>query len=249
MGDINNMRNVANSNRSMKSYVKEGIKEKQNKPKLKINGIKDLATLLGPNAKNHKLNNNQRTFQLVGRVGIGIAGIAAALSITNAAINSNANSIGANNTQYSSETQTLDKDEVLSYAVNRLTTVVYKNDISSLNNGKPNFKITHTAKTNRDTLIIYENPKFPNGEDDKKFSYTRYNNPDDQYLNRKSNNNPEITELLNLMIDVYNNPNPSQEDLENLENMASKLQLNDFVLDGNSIVAEAERDSGFEIGD
>ena len=125
MGDINNMRNVVNSNNSVKSYViNKNIKEKQNKPKLRITGVKDLVTLIGPNAKKYKLNTNQRKFQLVSRVGLGIAGIAAAFSIANATINSNVNSIDTNNTQYSTETQTLDKDEVLSYAEDKLMTLI-----------------------------------------------------------------------------------------------------------------------------
>lgn len=251
MGDINNMRNVANSDRSMKSYIKEGIKEKQNKPKLKINGIKDLATLLGPNAKNHKLNNNQRTFQLVGRVGLGVAGLAAALSIANATLNSNANSISNNNIEYSSETQTLDKDGVLNYAENKLMTLIYKDNLSSLDSSYVTY--SHNDKLNIDKVEVHNKIKYSDNSS-VDFSYARYNNPDNKRLNKKNNNHPEITDLLNLMIDIRNNPNPSQEDLEYLNDIVSKLNLNDLVLDrdarGNtSIVNENEIDLGYEIGD
>ena len=56
------------------------------------------------------------------------------------------------------------------------------------------------------------------------------------------------------MIDIHNNPNPSQEDLASLNDIALKLNLNNLVLTDNShdsanIVNEAKRDSGYEIGD
>lgn len=252
MGNINDMRNVANSNNSMKSYViHKNIKEKQNKPKLKITGVKDLGTLIGPNAKNHKLNTNQRRFQLASRVGLGIAGVAAAFSIANATINSNVNSISTNNTQYSSETQTLDKDEVLSYAENKLMTLICKDNLSFLDSSY--VKYTHDEEFNIDKLEINRKIKYAENSINN-FSYTRYNNPQDKYLNKKNNNDPEITALLNLMLDIRNNPNPSQEDLETLNDMISKLNLNNLVLDKGSIgnttiIDEAKKDSGYEIGD
>ncbi|MCI9287740.1 MAG: hypothetical protein HFJ57_07300 [Clostridia bacterium] len=252
MGDINNMRNVVNSNNSVKSYViNKNIKEKQNKPKLRITGVKDLVTLIGPNAKKYKLNTNQRKFQLVSRVGLGIAGIAAAFSIANATINSNVNSIDTNNTQYSTETQTLDKDEVLSYAEDKLMTLIYKDNLSSLTSSFVEY--SHDDKFNIDKLKINKKIKYSETSINN-FSYTRYNNPENMYLNRKNHNEPEITALLDLMIDIHNNPNPSQEDLASLNDIALKLNLNNLVLTDNShdsanIVNEAKRDSGYEIGD
>lgn len=250
MGNINDMRNVANSNNSVKSYViHKNIKEKQSKPKLRITGVKDLVTLIGPNAENYKLNTNKRKFQLVSRVGLGIAGIAAAFSIANAAINSNVNSIDTNNTQYSTETQTLDKDEVLNYAENKLMTLIYKDNLSSLDSSYVEY--SHNDKCNIDKLEINKKMKYSETSINN-FSYTRYNNPEDKYLNRKNLNEPEITALLDLMLDIHNNPNPSQEELENLNNMVSKLNLNNLVLNrdskGNiSIVNESEKDSEYEI--
>lgn len=250
MGDINNMRNVVNSNNSVKSYViHKNIKEKQNKPKLRITGVKDLVTLIGPNAKKYKLNTNQRKFQLVGRVGLGIAGVAAAFSIANAAINSNVNSIDTNNTQYSTETQTLDKDEVLSYAENKLMTLIYKDNLSSLASSCVEY--SHDDKFNIDKLKINKKIKYSETSINN-FSYTRYNNPENKYLNRKNLNEPEITALLDLMLDIHNNPNPSQEELETLNDIILNLNLNDLVINkdskGNiSIVNESEKDSEYEI--
>ena len=76
----------------------------------------------------------------------------------------------------------------------------------------------------------------------------------DEYLNKRNNTDPEISTLLNLIIDIYNDPEPSHEDLENLKNVALKLHLNDFALvstikNGTIIVNESERDSGYEIDD
>lgn len=254
MGNINNMRNVANSTNSMKSYViHKNIKEKQNKPKLRITGVKDLVTLIGPNAKNHKLNDNQRRFQLASRVGLGIAGVAAAFSIANATIHSNANSISDNNSNISIENQTIDKNDAIDNAVNSLITIAYKDKLSYLNglsdSDKPTFKITHDSRINSDTFVIYEKPHSPNENDREKFSYTKYNNPEHQSLNSKNPNNPQIAELIGFIIDVYNNPNPSIEDLNRLDQLASTIVLDSFVLHNNSIVAEADRDTGFEIDD
>lgn len=245
MGDINNMRCVANSNRSMKSYVKDRAR----KPRLNDKTIKGTLRLIGPNAKKYRLSPRQRSKQLLGRVGIGIAGVAAAFSIANAALNSNANSIGTNNTQYSSETQTLDKNDVLSYAENKLMTLIYKDNLSSLDSSYVEY--SHNDEFNIDKLEINRKIKYSENSINN-FSYSRYNNPQDKYLNGKNNNNSEITDLLNLMIDIRNNPNPSQEDLESLNDMVLKLNLNNLVLDkdakGNTtIVNESERDSEYEI--
>lgn len=247
MGDINNMRNVANSNRSMKSY----IKDRARKPRLNDRTITGTLKLIGPNAKKYRLSPKQRSKQLLGRVGLGVAGLAAALSIANAAVNSNANSISNNNIEYSSETQTLDKDGVLNYAENKLMTLIYKDNLSSLDSSYVTY--SHNDKLNIDKVEVHNKIKYSDNSSID-FSYARYNNPDNKRLNKKNNNHPEITDLLNLMIDIRNNPNPSQEDLEYLNDIVSKLNLNDLVLDrdarGNtSIVNENEIDLGYEIGD
>lgn len=244
MGNINSMRDVANSDRNMKSY----IKDRARKPRLKIKGIKDIVTLISPNAKRYKLTPNQRNFQLVGRTTI--AALAAALTISGGIAYQNVHSANANSTQYSSETQ-LDKDEILSYAENKLMTLICKDNLSNLNLSYVEY--SHDDKFNIDKLEINRKIKYAENSINT-FSYTRYNNPQDKYLNKKNNNEPEITVLLNLMLDIRNNPNPSQEDLETLNDMISKLDLNNLVLaKGNlgnaSIVDEAKRDSGYEIGD
>lgn len=247
MGNINSMRNVANSDRNMKSYIKDRVR----KPRLNDKTIRGTLKLIGPNAKKYRLSPKQRSKQLTYRVGLGIAGLAAAFSVANATIHSNANSISDTNTLYSSEAQALDKDEILSYAENKLMTLICKDNLSLLDSSYVEY--THDDKFNIDKLEI--NRKIKYAEDSiNNFSYTRYNNPQDKYLNKKNNNEPEITALLNLMLDIRNNPNPSQEDLETLNDMISKLDLNNLVLaKGNlgnaSIVDEAKRDSGYEIGD
>lgn len=247
MGNINNMRNVANSDHNMKSY----IKDRERKPRLNDKTIRGTLKLIGPNAKKYRLSPKQRSKQLTYRVGLGIAGLAAAFSVANATIHSNANSISDTNTQYSSETQTLSKDEVLSYAENKLMTLIFKDNLSLLDSSYVEY--SHNDEFNIDKLEINRKIKYAENSINK-FSYTRHNNPEDKYLNRKNNNEPEITALLNLMLDIRNNPNPSQEDLENLNTMLLKLDLNNLVLNndrsGNTfIVNESEKDSGYEIGD
>lgn len=245
MGNINSMRNVANSDCNMKSY----IKDRARKPRLKIKGIKDIVTLISPNAKRYKLTPNQKNFQMVGRTTI--AALAAALTISGGIAYQNVHSANTNNTEYSSEAQTLNKDEVLSYAENKLMTLICKDNLSLLDSSY--IEYSHNDEFNIDKLEI--NRKIKYAEDSiNNFSYTRYNNPQDKYLNRKNNNEPEITALLNLMLDIRNNPNPSQEDLANLNNLTLKLNLNNLVLaKGNlgnsSIIDEAKRISEHEIGD
>lgn len=247
MGNINNMRNVANSSRSMKSYVRNSIEEKQNKPYLKITGIKDLATLLGPNAKNHKINNNQRTFQLVGRTTI--AGLAAALSIGSFAAFSNAHS-NINENTVSTQSQEYQKDDVLEYAQETLKAIVYKDRANSMY--RADVKFSHDNRLNTDTITIYEDIKSINGPMEQ-YSYTRYNNPEHKNSNKKNNTSPEIKELLDSMIDIHNSQAPSYEDLENLndivDNIASEMEAGKYTLVDGKIVENVQKDTGFELGD
>lgn len=249
MGKIEKMQNAQNNKNAVNlSY----IRKQKNKPPLKISGIKDLATLIGPGARKHTLNKAQKKFRRNSHITLA-ALAAAAFTLYNGVTYSNTYQPNANSTEYSSETETLNKEDVLNHVANRLTTIVYKDNISSID--RANFKITHDSKNDSDTFVIYENSRRPNGEDDKKFSYTKYNSPEYSGLNKRNklNNNSEISELLDFMIDVYNDQNPSYEDLEKLEKMALKLKLNDFTLSGdrynNGIIAESEKDSGYEIGD
>lgn len=74
MGKINDMKDNQDFNIvSFKKYVKN--KENAKKPVLKINDIKDVATLLGPNAKNYRLSRNLKDLQQKGRKAIAFAGL------------------------------------------------------------------------------------------------------------------------------------------------------------------------------
>lgn len=251
MGNINNMRNVANSDRSIRSYiVHKNIKETRNKPRLNDKTIKGTLKLIGPNAKKYRLSSRQRSKQLLSRVGLGIAGIAAAFAVANATINSNANSVSSNNTQYSSETQILDKDEVLNYAEETLKEIVYMDRLALID--RASVEITHNDKLDTDTVTVFEDIKSINGPIEQ-YSYTRYNNIEHNNVNKKNNTNPEIKKFLNLMIDVSNSQNPSYEDLENLDNIvdniALELKAGKYTIVDKKIVENVEKDAGFEIGD
>ena len=151
MGKIVKMQNEQNNRNAVNlSYIKK------QKPPLKISGIKDIATLIGPGARNHTLNKNQKKFRRNSH--ITLAALAAtALTIYGGVTYQNPYLSNTNSTEYSAENETFNKDDVLNYSVNRLKTIIYKDNLSSIDN--TSFEVQANPKFNSNTFIIYENIK------------------------------------------------------------------------------------------
>lgn len=230
MGKINDMQKNQ-TNISIRS-----IKDKQTeKPKLKIKGFKDIATLLGPNAKKYRLSKNQRNFQLKGR--ITIAAIAAAIGISGAALINHHNSVPTNNLGQTE--MSLQKDTLLSEANEKLFDIVYGTDREEAQYFVDYDKITDD---NSKTLSVGRNIK----PSDRALEY-------ETQINYSYNNNAlnfkdakEIKNLADKMIDIHYSENPSQKDLEKLDEAIEALEDKDFKLDGKNIVPVKEHDTELE---
>lgn len=239
MGKITNMQN--NQDNVNLSYVKNAQKN-LNKPRLKIKTVKDLATLIGPNASKYRISPNQRNFQLKGR--LTIAAIAAALAIGGTAVSMH------NHTQKNNAIETsvqnndeLEKEDVLSRAEERFLTFFYHDKLTLKDNAY--IEYSHNDELNTDTLEVYFKVSSPNSKPIKDFSYTRFNNWQDRLMN-PDRNNPEVSALLDAMIDTYNNKNISQEDLKDLDTKTSNFDFSKFKLEGTHIVAANEKEHGQE---
>lgn len=132
MGKIEKMQN-------MQDELNISRLKKQNlKPKLRITGVKDLATLIGPNAKHYRLSKGQKNFQIKGR--LTIAAIAAALAISGGvsiahSVNSNKNT----NTNAIEAQEILQKDEVLKDFEAMLKQWVFGDDLEDINTPRVNY--------------------------------------------------------------------------------------------------------------
>lgn len=235
MGKIQDLQNnQKNLNLTYIKYSKQ--------TKLQIKGFKDLLTLMGPTAHRYRLSQKQRNFQLAGRMTI--AAIASALTISNGAIHianhlANQNSI---QTEASTQMNNSEKENIVDYAENKLLVTVFQNRLSLMKDAK--IKYSHNDKLNSDTLAIYRDIEGANADSIIDFSYTRYNNPEDQNLNQDEN--LEINQFCNSMINMHHNEKPSKEELKSLNSMASKLKPLQYNLEGTKLVKNEEKSFNYD---
>lgn len=236
MGKISNMQQKQNNENGVNlSYARN-----QAKPRLKIKGIKDLVTLLGPNGSKYKLSKNQRNFQLKGR--ITIAAIASALAIagtTAYAVNQSQSAPVPVTETNISEMSELTKEGVLESAEDALLDFIYQNSSSDLKN-RAIIKYKHNEKLNLDTFIVYDRYQNPNSDPSVRFSYNKHNDTIDKIVSKSSKNNSEVDKLLDSMIEVYLNKSPSEKDLQGLSDKVSNLDFSQLKFDGKNIVDKSQ---------
>jgi len=228
MGKINDMQNEQN-NMSIKN-----LKNKQNqKPKLRITGWKDIATLLGPNAnKKYTLSPNKKSFQLKGRVTI--AAIATVLGIGAAVTFNKPHTPPKDN---SSQTQeVLDKEALLSQSRHELLDIIFGENRDE--SDKQFYLKTSRSKDDGSTYVraIFEDKYGTNVA----YTYSNFFN----YSHSK--NAEEISNLIDTYMKIYFMENPSQEDLQKLNDALEELEDKNFKLDGKNIVAVDEKEKDFE---
>lgn len=219
MGKINDYMNKYNriqQNNERNTNVK--------KDKLNIKGVKDVFTLLSPNASKYRLSKNQKKFQIKGRVTI--AAIAATLAVSGVTIASNVSSRNNNNAY---ESQTLQKDAVLEEANSMLKSYIYGDNQEKLDNANVEYNFDKGGCT---SIVVRS--------DDISFRY------DAGSFIENSQNNEKINDLLSKMIQIERNDNPSQKDLASLLVLLDDLKNSSFKLQGKHIVASDERDTDLE---
>ena len=236
MGKITNMQQKQNKENGVNLSYARG----QVKPRLRVKGIKDIGTLLGPNGGKYRLSKDQRNFQLGGR--LTIAAIASALAIAGGVSYANHQPKQDHVVEASSQENMLTKEDVLSQAEEKLVSFVCP-DATIL--GNVDVEYLHDSELQADMILIYQRLNNPNAEPIKRFSYTRYNLLEDFSLHARENA-PEVVRVLNDMISVNMKENPSQHDLYRLMEEVSNWDLSKFELEGNHIVESSQRDLGEE---
>lgn len=230
MGEIESMKLHQHD---IKSYVKNK-QEKQKKPRLKIKTMKDVATLLGPNAKRYRISQNQRNFQLKGRLTIAaFAAFAASFAIGEISSYSEAHS---NIAETSNVLATdFEKNESVTDAKEKLLDILYQ-DLDSFKENTQ-IKFVHDDELDTDSIVVYERQKYQM-QTQEKFRYTRFNRPED--FMKKDKDCKEISEWLNLVLDAYYNENISKEDLRILDSTTLNINGKKFKLDNNAILGKSE---------
>ena len=240
MGKISDMQ--TNQNDINLSYVRNKSKQRKiTKPRLKVRNAKDILTLLGPTSNKYRLSPNQRKFQLGGR--LTIAALAAAMAIGTGVAYNSAKTQNPTVQEMTDINEELSKDDVLGHAEEKLLTFLYKDKLFFKDDAF--IKYSHDSEINSDTISVYKQLKSPNAEPILEFSYTRFNNLSDKLM-YPTKNSPEITQLLNSMLDIHFAENISQKDLENLNTDISKFDISKFELKENNIVGISETELGDE---
>lgn len=226
MGKINDMK----KNKINMSYIRNKIK-----PPMKKKGLRGFATLVSPTAKKYRLSKEQRNLQLTGR--LTIAAIMTTLSIfaTPYAV---ASYYCSQNPIETPSSDTLNKNQLLYRARQKIGQCVYPDD-----------KSYDLSRASYDRILPMGDfvsitfqylPKDANKYCDA-FYYSKSNN---------ENNADEINQLCNVLLEMENSKNPSQEDLQKLENMIHDFDPKSFRLtDGNIIKypeKEKDKDHDFE---
>lgn len=235
MGKISNMQQKQNNENGVNlSYARS-----QAKPRLNIKGFKGFIELYKPGIeKEYYLTKKQKKFIRNLRIGtLSLAALASAAAITVGASHV-VNPTGSAPTHTEQEMNELTKEGVLESAENDLLDFIYK-DYPSLKT-LSFIKCHHDPKTNIDTLTVYYRTQNPNADPSVQFSYFRYNDTIDKLISKPSKNNSEINELLNCMLDVSLNENPSQEELEQLSEKFSSIDFSQFTFDGKNIVDKSQ---------
>lgn len=232
MGKINNMYN--NQDEISLKYINR-LSELA-KPKLKIKGIKDIATLIGPNAKNYKITKNQKRFQRNARVSIAV--LAASMAIASGTITNmhHSNPVVNNSTDvivnYSSKT--LSKDVVMENAENKIKELVYGD----------NFEENHTIDN---ISFLYDTDKIENVSSVKLTHTTNLNKYEDfsyssgSFL-KKSGNAKEIDMLLDKMIEMNDLKDPSNKDLIELNTLTGNLDDLNIKFSNGKLILNQEKD-------
>ena len=172
---------------SFKKYVKN--KENAPKPVLQINGIKDVATVLGPNAKNYRLSRNLRNLQQKGRKAIALASLIA-ISIGGVSLYSHA----TNTNEAIMEEDSLNQDNLFDNAEDKLKTYVLgKNYEDKYNNAKVDY-VFDKSDGSKTLRVTYDKTK-----DDAEVKYVYTHTP-----KLLSSNDKDVTDLLNLMLNRRN---------------------------------------------
>lgn len=242
MGKIQNMQQ--NQNNVNLSYVRNQSK----KPKLKIDGIKGLATLIGPNSKRYRLSPNQRNFQLKARAGLTIASLlAAGLLVAGRSYTPN-HQVQETKAIETSIDNEFEKEDVMQSAEEKLLNIIYQDDAEM----ELSYVDYMRTEDNIEKLVVKQKSTSPYIEADKVFQYLKSNDLLDKLI-LENNNSDIINEFLDMMIDVKNDKNVSQEDLAKLDALTSNIDSKDYKLDGKDIVeldrTAKKEQKGFEIGD
>ena len=235
------MGKITNMQRHQENFNIKAVKNTR-KPKMKQKGIKGFLTLIGPNSNKYRLSKQQRNKQLAGRVGIGVATIAAALGLYSEAAISNVHTENV----YTSETSSLsatnfERNESIADAKEKLLDILYHDLDSHKKNAQISF--VHDDERDTDSIVVSEKQNYQK-QPKEKFRYTKYNRLEDFMI--KDKNCKEISEWLNLVIDAYYNENISKEDLRNLDGVTLNINDKKFKLDNNVILGESELDKDFE---
>lgn len=240
MGKIQNMQQ--NQNNVNLSYVRNQSK----KPKLKIDGIKGLATLIGPNSKRYRLSPNQRNFQLKARAGLTIASLlAAGLLVAGRSYTPN-HQVQETKAIETSIDNEFEKEDVMQSAEEKLLNIIYQDDAEM----ELSYVDYMRTEDNIEKLVVKQKSTSPYIEADKVFQYLKSNDLLDKLI-LENNNSDIINEFLDMMIDVKNDKNVSQEDLAKLDALTSNIDSKDYKLDGKDIVeldrTAKKEQKGFEI--
>lgn len=209
-------------------------KNKQSVKKKNINGFKDFASLLAPNAqKRFSLNPNLRNKQIKGRATI--AAIAAALAIGGGT--AIAHNVNSNDKNQSIETQIdLQSDEVLIEAENMLFNCVFGENLNNINN--PRVQYSFSNDDGGYTI------KVTSGKDD--YLKTEYVYSKTLFIDGILNNK-KITKLMDEMISIYYSDAPTQEELQDLNEITEDLKDEKFKLNDKGYIVEVdEKETGFE---
>lgn len=212
-------------------------KDKQvSKKKKNINGFKDYVSLLAPNAqKRFSLNSNLRNKQIKGRATI--AAIAAALAIGGGV--ATAHNVNSNNKNQAIETEAqmdLQSDEVLNEAEDILFNCIFGEEVDSINN--PQIQYIFDDDDGGYTIKVTSGK----GEYVKtEYIYSKTLSMDGILNNKK------ITKLMDEMISIYYSDTPTQEELQDLNEITENLKDEKFKLNDKGYIVEVdEKENDFE---
>lgn len=221
MGKITDMQKWKNTSRKETdlSYVRNKAK-----PRLKINGIKDLATLVGPNAKRYKLTPNQRKFQLNTRTIAALLGAGLLVAGGKYVVNS----IGDNVAQTQ---EILQENELMDIAKDKLLESFFGDELKNIDNPEVSFSTDRSDGSEQLTIT--------SGTDDsKKALYTYSKNLSfDSTLNPK-----EISSLIDSMIEINSAHGASSKQLKELNEAIEAASDKNFTFENGHFVEDKELD-------
>ncbi|MBO5478992.1 MAG: hypothetical protein J6A04_04755 [Clostridia bacterium] len=219
------MKEISEMQRNQNNINLSYIRDKQknlNKPRLKVKNLKDIATLIGPSAKKYRLSPNQRNFQLKGR--LTIAAIAAALAIGGI-------SVGNSISNDTAETQEiLQEEELMNAFEDKLLDCVFSTNRNDVDNPEVSYDFD-----NHDGSTIL---RVTSGTGDSKkvlFTYSKGGLSFDSLQNAK-----EISSLINNAMDIHFAKEPSQKQLQNLNESLENLENKNFKLKDKHIVEDKQ---------